>query len=259
MKDRAKHTREHGKSEELEVGLYEIDKAVKFYFDNKIMPRVFTSTGEQMQVPVVYGSPERWKSVQKSSYWRDSSGKVQFPLIMYKRTGMSKNTEMGNKVDPDNPIVEYVENKYSKINKYDKFSKTYGQNPVRQYSKMVVPDFVTLTYSCIIWTDFIQEMNKIQEAVNYASDTYWGDPDSFTFKGKVEEFPINAEVSAGDDRLVKSEFTLELTGYIIADNIQKAKALKSKTAFGPATVRVGSETVVDIDNIPWLTQQTTKL
>tara|TARA_R110001592_G_scaffold188618_1_gene433992 strand:- start:547 stop:1323 length:777 start_codon:yes stop_codon:yes gene_type:complete len=257
--DRSQHIRNHGKPSELEVGLYEIDSAVKYYFDNKIMPRVFTSTGEPMQVPVVYGAPERWKSVQKSNYWRDSSGKVQFPLIMYKRTGMAKETEMGNKVDPDNPIVEYVENKYSKINKYDKFSKTYGTDPVREFSKLVVPDFVTLTYTCMIWTDFVQEMNKITEAINYSADTYWGNPAEYTFKGKVDDFSNTTEVSVGDDRVIKSEFSLELKGYITSNNIQRAKALKSNTSFGPATVRVGSETVVNIDNIPWLTKQTNKL
>ena len=124
---------------------------------------------------------------------------------------------------------------------------------------MVVPDFVTLTYECMIWTDFVQEMNKIQEAINYASDTYWGNPSKYTFKGKVEEFPVNSEVSVGSDRLIKCDFNLELKGYIIADNVQRAKALKSNTAFGPATVRVGSETVVDVENIPWLNTQTPKL
>jgi len=255
MANRAEHTRTKlDKTSQLEIGLYDIDSAIKFYFDNKIIPRVFTSTGEPMQVPVVYGSPERWKSVQKSSYWRDKDGKIQIPLIMYKRTSMARNQDVSSKVDPDNPLVSYTENKYSKINKYDKFSKTYGTQQVKEYNKLIIPDFVKLSYSVIIWTDLIMEMNKITEAINYSVDGYWGDPDKFTFKAKVDSFSKTHEVTAGSDRLIRSEFTLDLDGYIISDNIQKAMALKSKNSYGPATVRVGSETVVDVENIPWLSK-----
>jgi len=256
MANKAEHMRDKSNHPTLEVGLYDIDSAVKFYFDNKIMPRVFTSTGEPMQVPVVYGSPERWKSVQKSSYWRDKDGKVQFPLIMYKRTGLSRQQNLASKVDPDEPIVSYVENTYSKINKYDLFSKTHDIKRVKEYSKLVVPDFVKLTYSCIVWTDYIMEMNKITEAINYAVDGYWGDPNKFTFKANVDSFDNTTEVETGNDRLIKSEFSLTLDGYIISDNVQRAAAIKSNTSFGPATVRVGSETVVNIDEIPWLTRIT---
>jgi hypothetical protein len=31
-------------------------------------------------------------------------------------------------------------------------------------------------------------MNKLIEAINYASDSYWGDPESFKFKASIDSF-----------------------------------------------------------------------
>ena len=54
-----------------EVGLYDIDSAVKYYIDNVIQPRIKDHNDTSIQLPVVYGSPEKWKSVQKIQYLLD--------------------------------------------------------------------------------------------------------------------------------------------------------------------------------------------
>ena len=46
------------------VGFYQIDDAIKYYFDNVIKPTVIEDE-ELIKVPVLYGSPERWKSMQR--------------------------------------------------------------------------------------------------------------------------------------------------------------------------------------------------
>jgi len=38
----------------------------------------------------MYGSPERWKAVQKDGFHRDKNGKIQAPLIMFKRDSVEK-------------------------------------------------------------------------------------------------------------------------------------------------------------------------
>ena len=40
---------------------------------------------KETQVPVIYGSPERWKSIQKDAYYRDKKGAIMMPIIMFKR------------------------------------------------------------------------------------------------------------------------------------------------------------------------------
>lgn len=46
------------------IGIKDLDEAVFFYFENVIKPFVYQN-GERREVPIIYGSPERWKSFQK--------------------------------------------------------------------------------------------------------------------------------------------------------------------------------------------------
>ena len=52
------------------VGIQDIDEAVFYYFQNVIQPSV-TQNSQRLPVPIIYGSPEKWKSFQKDGYYRD--------------------------------------------------------------------------------------------------------------------------------------------------------------------------------------------
>jgi hypothetical protein len=64
-------------------------------------------------------------------------------------------------------------------------------------------------------------MNKIIEAIEYASDAYWGNPERYKFKAMIDSFGFQTELRENDERLVRSTFDLKLNGYIIPDTIQK--------------------------------------
>ena len=64
-------------------------------------------------------------------------------------------------------------------------------------------------------------MNKIVEAINYSSDSYWGDPERFKFKASIDSYATPLELVVGQDRIAKSNFTINLLGHIIPDAIQK--------------------------------------
>ena len=66
------------------LGFKEIDEAISYYMDNIIKPTVMQN-GVVQKVPFIYGSPERWKQVQKDGYYRDLKGKIMLPLITFKR------------------------------------------------------------------------------------------------------------------------------------------------------------------------------
>ena len=85
----------------------------------------------------------------------------------------------------------------------------------------VIPDYVTLTYSCIIFTDYIEQINPIIEAINFAGDSYWGDFSRFKFRARIDSFSTVTEVTTTDGRAVKSTFNIVLNGYIIPDTINK--------------------------------------
>ena len=94
-------TRKDDKVKDISIGLEDHDEAVMYYFNNIIKPSVIIN-GNRTNVPIIYGAPERWKSVQKDGFYRDKEGKIQVPLIMFKRDKVDKRRDLGNKLDGGN-------------------------------------------------------------------------------------------------------------------------------------------------------------
>ena len=67
-------------------------------------------------------------------------------------------------------------------NAYSNFSILNNRVPVKQFHAVAIPDYVNIEYSCIIQTYYMEQLNKIIEACEYASDAYWGDPERFKFR-----------------------------------------------------------------------------
>ena len=238
------------------VGLQDIDESIMFYFQNVIRPTV-TQNGVRLAVPVIYGAPERWKSVQKDGYYKDKNGAIMSPLIMFKRDTIDKNRSLTNKLDANSPhlYTSWVK-PYNPKNDYSNFSVLTNRIPVEQFVVNVVPDYVNLTYSCVIQTYYVEQLNKIIEAVNYASDSYWGDPERFKFKASIDSYSTVVEIGDSTNRVVKGTFTIKLFGYIVPDTIQKeVTAIKKYNS--KAQVIIGIETVVGSPETVTTTNQNT--
>jgi len=256
MVNRADQIRRDDKIKDLYVNLYDVDSVIKYYFDNVIQPTVME--GEQkINVPIIYGSPERWKSVQKSGLLRDAKGKVQYPAIVYKRTSVEKNKSLGNKVDAKNPLYASFQKQYTARNKYDNFEVLNNRQPVKQFHSVVVPDYVNLTYTCIIFSEYLEQLNKIVEDINYAGGQYWGQDDSFKFLSKIDSFDIESVAEQGQDRISKANFTLTLNGFIIPDNIQKSMSNFSSKTFSQVKVEVQAESVKTLNELNNIGKQQT--
>ena len=245
--NRANQIKRDDSVKDLKINLYDIDSVIKYYFDNVIQPTVMEGD-EQVIVPVVYGSPERWKSVQKSGIYRDSSGKAQLPAIVYKRTSVEKNIGLINKVDITNPLYASYRKTYTSRNKYDNFSVLNGRQPQTQHHNIVIPDYVKLSYDCIIFTEYLEQLNKIVEDVNYAAGQYWGQDKKFQFLSNIDSYAIESVAETGQDRISKATFTLTMNGFVIPDNIQKAMSNYNSKDYGRAVVSIGSETETDNPN-----------
>jgi hypothetical protein len=230
-------------SKKFSIGLQDNDETIQYYFDNVIKPSVYNN-GSQLKVPVIYGSPENWKSVQADGFYRDKTGKLMVPLIMYKRSTIEKNRDLGNKLD-GNLVhnVQLFEKRYTKRNIYDNFSVLRGQLPEKEFVVGVIPDYVTITYNCIVFTDFVEQMNKIVEAIEFASDSYWGDPNKFNFRARINSFSTVTEVANDTDRAVKTNFDIILSGYLVPDTINRYKA-NTDLAYGITKVIINGETVL---------------
>jgi hypothetical protein len=208
----------------LSITLQDHDEAIKYYIDNVIQPTV-TTNGTTISVPVIYSNPERWVSIQRDGSYRDKNGKLMFPLIAYTRQSVTKDRNLGNKLD-SNKIHNYqsFQRIFSKNNQYDKFSVLNNRIPTKEIYMSVVPDYIDISYSAIIITDYVEHMNSLIEDFNFASDSYWGDPNRFKFRTTIDTFNTLQEINISDSRLVRTTFTISLKGYIIPNNIQEYKA-----------------------------------
>ena len=203
------------------LGLQDIDESIMFYFNKVIRPFV-VQNGKRIPVPIIYGAPERWKSAQRDGYYKDKRGKIMAPIIMFKRDSMEKLRNVGNKLDGNTPnLYSYWKRTYNPKDSYSNFSVLNNRKPSQQFTVNVIPDYVKLVYNCTIQTYYIDQLNKIVEAVNYASDSYWGDPERFKFKASIDSYATTVELNDGQDRIVKSTFSINMFGYIIPENIQK--------------------------------------
>ena len=208
-------------SKPFSIGLKDIDEAVFFYFKEVIKPFVYQN-GERRNVPIIYGSPERWKSFQRDGYYRDKKGAIMLPIIVAKRNTVTKNRTVYNKLDANDPnLYASFQRAYNPKNFYSNFSAINNKIPAKQYYAVAVPDYLTLEYSCLIQTYYMEQLNKIIEACEYASDAYWGNPERFKFRAFIDSFETTTQSNLGSDRIVKGTFNIRLYGYIIPDTIQK--------------------------------------
>lgn len=246
-KDRTSQVNRTNDIKEVSVGLYDVDEAIYYYFENVIKPRV-TEGEREIKVPVIYGSPERWKSVQKSGVYRDETGKIQYPILIYKRTGIER-LEGYNKLDANNPNLFYsVSSNYNERNRYDQFDILVGRSKSKKTHNVVIPDYVKLSYDCILLTDFINHQNKVIEDINYASHAYWGKDNYYKFLATMASFNLTNDAAQGEERTSRAEFTLEMSGYIIPDNLQKDMTQANKLDYGVAKVQVGTATTNNIES-----------
>ena len=212
-----------------------------FYFNNIIRPSVIQN-GTKLNVPVLYGSPERWAAMQRDGFYRDHNGKIQTPLIMVKRDSVEKVRTLGNKMDANNPIhFGIFQKKYSKKNIYDNFSTLNNREAVKEFYGVIMPDYINIIYNCVIFTEYVEQMNKIVESVNFASDSYWGDPERFKFRAAIDNYTTSTELVDGGDRTVKTTFQIKMAGYIVSDAINTSVANPNKF-FSKAALKFGIET-----------------
>jgi hypothetical protein len=239
-------SRKNDKVKDITIGLEDLDNAIQYYFDNTIKPSIIQNNN-RVAVPVIYGSPEKWKSVQNDGFYRDVAGKIMAPLIMYKRTNVEKNRTLGNKLDGNEAhLFNVFETRYNQKNFYNKFDVLTNTIPSKQYYVSVVPDYVTVTYECILFTNFVEQNNKLIEAIEYASDAYWGDFKRWHFRTKIDTFAVTNIYEQEDDRVAKTNFTMTLNGYLIADSVN-AKASATNMFYSPSQIIFGMEVVGDVN------------
>tara|TARA_B100000287_G_C20663284_1_gene790875 strand:+ start:793 stop:2496 length:1704 start_codon:yes stop_codon:yes gene_type:complete len=231
-----------------EVTLMDMDSAIMFYFDEVIKPAVLDN-GENVKVPIMYASPERWKAIQRDGFMRDKKRKTITPVIVYRRTSIEKDSEMPvDKLDANKPNLFYAfQKKFSSVNRYDNFHVQRGTVPQREYYNVMMPDYVTLTYEFIVWTSYIEQMNKIVEKIVYSDGAYWGDPNKLRFRSSIDTFTDATEIS-DTERLVRTNFSVTLRGYLLPKGNFDHRSTTQKY-ITPKKLIFGTETTNVINNV----------
>jgi len=225
---------------DFSIGIKDFDEALKYYFDNVLKLNV-TQNGARVEVPVLYGNQENWKDIQLDGYLRDRNGKMMAPMLFFRRTGIEQNKNLGFKLDGNQAHnLQYFEGGYDRRNVYSNFNVLNSRVPSKKYIVSVTPDYVTVTYSCIVWTYFVEQMDKLIESLNFASRSYWGNPNKFLFYTEIDSFDETLQYNIGTDRSVRNQFTLKLNGYLIPDSIN-AKVAAGNRVYGISNISFGLE------------------
>ena len=228
---------------DVSISLMDLDSAIMYYFTEVIKPTVIEN-GETIKVPTMYASPERWFAVQKTGFMRDKKRQLILPAIAFRRTGMSKDETIPlDTMDPEEPKLHWqFERKYTNANRYDNFSVQQGLIPQREFYNVAVPDFMVLNYDFMIWTHYIEQMNKIVERINWSEGSYWGEPGRMKFRTSIDSYTDSTEVSERE-RIVRTEFSVTLKGYLIPEAFNELAGPHTMQKFlTPKTLVVKTET-----------------
>jgi hypothetical protein len=222
------------------VTLMDIDETIFNHLDKNINVTL-TDNGETIKVPVIFSNPERWVAIRKEGFVRDKNGKVQRPIVALKRTTTARNDQLMT----FNRYLTYPVIQQNNINNpYDKFSVlSGGQRPTYNVYGVTLPDHVTITYEFMAWTDKIEQMNKIIEQINFATEDYWGDKQRFRFRTSISDYNHQIEVVADQDRIIRTSFTLTVYAYLLPEVYENRQSTMQKF-LTPRRLIVNSEVVV---------------
>jgi hypothetical protein len=206
------------------VKLIDIDTTIAEYMAESIIPEV-EENGASVKVPLIYGNAERWEGARKNGYLRDQRGRIQIPLMMFKRNSIQRDESKQNFKDGARMPAYQT---YSKSNRYERFSLQNGVQPVKELYNVAVPDYVTVTYEVMIWTSFTEHMNKIVEAFQYATDRYWGTESGYKFRTRLDSFENQQEVGEGTERVIRTTFTMTVNAYLLPETFNKVPTVKKE-------------------------------
>lgn len=194
------------------ITLVDIDNIIYEYFTKVINPTVTDTNNTKVSVPVRHASPERWSAIQSDGRYRDDKGQLQRPVIIFTRTGLSKDDTF---VTFNRYLTAPFVKKFSSKNSYDRLSLLNQTQPLHEVHNVTFPDHVVLTYDFTMNTEYVQQMNQLIETISFADNDYWGDPTRFKFRANIDSFSNSVEVPSDDDRSVNATFTLTVNAYLL--------------------------------------------
>lgn len=210
------------KIKDINIALYDVDYAIKWHLENIVNPTVVEENAV-ITVPILFAAGEKWSAVQKHGYLRDNQGKILTPMVMIKRNSVSKREDIQDlKVSETADSRITFERKYTKQNRYDRFSLT-NKTPEKEFYSIDVPKFVQVEYELLIWTNNTIQLNEVVEQLMWFDGKAFGDAHKFITHIDPPSFEnIN---STGEDRIVRASMPMRTKAYILNTHGPNAPAL----------------------------------
>ena len=211
-----------GTVKDVSIALYDVDYAVKWHLENIINPTCIEDNSV-ITVPILFAAGEKWAAVQKHGYLRDNQGKILTPMIMIKRNSVSKREDIQDlKVLETADARITFERKYTKANRYDRFSVSQA-SPVKEFYSIDVPKFVQIEYELLIWTNNSIQLNEVVEQLIWFDGKAFGDAHKFITHIDPPSFEsVNAN---GEDRIVRATMGMRTKAHILNTHGPNAPAM----------------------------------
>lgn len=227
------------------VGLYDIDFAIKSFFENRIKPKVLEND-TVIDVPIMYMNSEKWANVQKEGYIRDKKGKILIPVIAFRRSNVDIDQQLKrNKVSPVEDLYYLAESKYDRNFRYDQFSAQFGTKRPNEYYMIQPPDYVKITYEFQFWCEYQSQLNNLIETMIFFEGQSFGDKNNYKFRSYANNYIIDNIPDINDDRVVRATFNIETYGYLVKESI--SDEVVTKRRLSTKRVVFNEEIVSDID------------
>ena len=228
------------------ITLKDVDSSVLNHCKNVLKPKI-RENNEMIPVTIMYANEERWNAVRKRGVLRDKNNSLILPLCVFKRTNISMNelSSIDYPHDFQNKYASVVRNsKWSKYNRYDRFSVQTGKQPLTENILTTMPNYRTLSYEFILWTTFIEQMNSLVELFVEETNKYWGSENDYKFACTIDSISDASEMTIDSERVVKSTFTVSTKAYLLPEYMNSTitnKVATMKKEVSPAKVTFGFE------------------
>ena len=233
-------------SDNYAITLKDVDTSVLNHVKNVMKPLV-KEANETFKIPVYYGNEERWKSARNRGVLRDKNNVLILPLIMLRRTELSRNDLSGQSFSHDvkSKYINVVRNaRWSKDNQYDRFSVQQGVQPSYENIVTGMPNYTDVTYEFVLWTNFIEQMNPIVESFVDQSHTYWGDTTENKFICNIDNISDASEMNQDGERFIKSTFSVIAKAYLLPEYLNSVvtnKVSNMQKQLTPSRITFGVE------------------
>ena len=254
-------------------GIEDVDRAL-FKLFNEDLPLYFEIDGDQKRVPCIFAGGERAMILRRKQPLRDRQGALILPLVSILRSGIDQEAEKAvgqgdgtitirKKLAKEDRIFKRQANQSNLENQDDIAPAKYkGANAslniteknVFEVITMPTPRFFTATYDVTFWAQYLQQMNNLVEALitsynNNVARTFKIETDKgYWFLATVDSSLSDTNNFDGyndEERLIKTTFSIKVTGYIINPKYPGAPSPFRRFVSAP---KVQFETVTE--NVP---------